>query len=192
MNLRMIKDDWKLLFSLLMIGLGVLLFVVVLIKQPMKKGMTPLFNDGKEVLVKKVFFPIEQEITISADKLTGFWLYLDDDSINKYDYDVKLVDENDNIYFDNKFNDYKSNIIYMGIGLLENSVDKKLKLIIDCDSCNKVKMAVALDNRDNEVLKLYEESYVDNSNIYYWHAFLSIVIGLVLLPLAKEERNEKV
>ena len=34
-------------------------------------------------------------------------------------------------------------------------------------------------------------NYYQKNNSFYWYSILSITIGLILLPLAKEENHEK-
>lgn len=182
-----IKKYYKLLFCYGIIGLGILLFIVVLIKQPIKKVINPLY-DLDEMEVREVAFPFEQKINIEVDDLSGLWLYYEDDSLNEYVYEITLTDNEGKVYFYNKFDGYIPNIAYMGIGKLVDSKGMDMNLLIECENCKNVKMA--LEN-ETEELKLATESYVNNNNIFYWHSILAIVLGLVLLPLAKEDKDER-
>ena len=74
----------------------------------------------------------------------------------------------------------------MGFGRIADSKGLDLNLLIECEECKNVKMS--LDN-DTKELKLATESYVSNNNIFYWHSILAIVLGMLLLPLAKKERK---
>ena len=180
--IEFIKKSYKLFICYGLITLGLLLFVAVLIIQPFKKVTTPLYELDK-MEVQEVSFPIEQKIKIDVDDLSGLWLFYEDDSINDYVYEVTLTDNKGTLYFYNKFDGYIPNIAYMGIGRISDSKGLELNLLIECEECKNVKMS--LDSTSKE-LKLATENYVNNNNIFYWHSILSIVLGLVLLPLANE------
>ena len=182
--LKKIINNWKFLFCYGLIGIGVLFFVVIFIKHPMKKVTNSLY-DPKEMEVQKVSFPIKQKIKLENDNLSGFWLYFEDDSINEYIYNVTLTDSLGKKYFEHEFDGYVPNIIYMGLGIITDSKGMEMELIIECETCENVKLSY---DKENETLKLASENYVSNNNIYYWHAIMAIVIGLVLLPLVKEDK----
>lgn len=187
-NLKKIISNWKWLFCWSFICLGILLLIIVLIRQPMKKVITGLYS-VEEVKKEEVNFPIKQKIKIDTDYLTGLWLYLDDYSLNNYNYKIELTDKEGKTYFKNNFNNYGSNIIYMGLGVIEDSLGMEFDLVITCDNCEDVFMATSLDENGGRVLKLVKENYVRN-NIYYWHSIMAIAIGVVLLPIAKEEKKK--
>ena len=69
-------------------------------------------------------------------------------------------------------------------------------LKIKCDECEDVKIAksTAIDDSyivgDNDnTLKIYYEYYVYN-NTFYWYSIMAIVLGVILVPFAKEKHDE--
>lgn len=188
MKVEKIKNNWKLLFSLGIIILGILLFSIVLIKQPMKKTSNVLYDSSEKIVIKKVDFPIVQKLKVDIDNLSGFWIYLEDYSLNDYKYDIKLIDKKGKKYFYNVFDNYESNIIYINLECINNSKNMEFDLVINCKKCNNVKMAIAIDKKGNDTLKMMEEHYENNTRIYYWHSILAVIIGGILLLLAKGEK----
>lgn len=188
----------KKLFCYLLIFLGILLFLVVLIIKPQKTNNIYLHDNTIETEKKTSTFPIVQHIKISEDNAYGMFLYFGSDDINQYPYKVTLKDIDGKEYFKHDFNlDYESNIVYMQIPLIKKSKGKEFIITIDCQECNNVELGyrepigkdIYIEN-DNEVLGM-AISYYTKNNSFYWYSILSIVIGLVLLPLAKEEEHEQ-
>lgn len=184
-KLKNIIYKWKKLFCWAWIGIGLLLLIIILVKKPMKKNIKMLSLPKEDIKIENVIFPIKQTINIDDNYLSGLWLYLEDDSINNYKYEIKIIDNTGQQYFYQKFNNYASNIIYMELGVIENSKGMDLELIINCDDCDNVKIGLLGEDKK---LKLSTENYIKN-NIYYWYIIMFIIIGLVLLPLAREENH---
>lgn len=189
---------WKKLFCYLLIFLGILLFVVVLIVKPQKTNNTYLYDNTIEAEKKTATFPIVQHIKVSEDNVYGMFLYFGSDDINQYPYEIILKDVEGKEYFRHDFNlDYESNIVYMQIPVIKKSKGKEFVVTINCEECNNVKLGYRDSNEkdnyienSNKILGVSFNYYVENHN-FNWYSILSIVIGLILLPLAKEENHEK-
>lgn len=189
---------WKKLFCYLLIFLGILLFVVVLIVKPQKTNNTYLYDNTIESEKKTATFPIVQHIKVSEDNVYGMFLYFGSDDINQYPYKVTLKDIEGKKYFKHDFNlDYESNIVYMQFPLIKESKGKEFIITIDCSECDNVQLGYRdskektnyIENND-KVLGISFNYYVENHS-FNWYSILSIIIGLILLPLAKEENHEK-
>ena len=186
------------LFCYLLIFLGILLLIIVLIVHPQKTNNIYLYDNTIEVEKKIATFPIVQHIKVSQDNAYGMFLFFGSDDINRYPYKITLKDMDGKEYFKHDFNlDYESNIVYMQFPIIKKSKDKEFIVTVDCQECNNVKLGyrksigkdVYVEN-DNEVLGMSVNYYVKN-NSFYWYSILSITIGFVLLPLAKEEKHER-
>lgn len=191
-----LKEKWKLLFCYLLIFLGILLIVIVLIVKPIKKTTHYVYSQSEASDITEMTFPLEEKITIHHDKLANIWIYLEDESINEYTYEIELTNSKDEVYFENRFENYNSNIINIGLGLLEESEGETFNLKIKCDECEDVKIAksTAIDDSyivgDNDnTLKIYYQYYVYN-NTFYWYAIMAIVLGIIFIPFAKEKHDE--
>ena len=189
---------WKELFCYLLIFLGILLFVVVLIAKPQKTNNAYLYDNTIESEKKIATFPIVQHIKVSEDNVYGMFLYFGSDDINQYPYKVTLKDIEGKKYFKHDFNlDYESNIVYMQFPLIKESKGKEFIITIDCSECDNVQLGYRdskektnyIENND-KVLGISFNYYVENHS-FNWYSILSIIIGLILLPLAKEENHEK-
>ncbi len=189
---------WKELFCYLLIFLGILLFVVVLIVKPQKTNNAYLYDNTIESEKKTATFPIVQHIKVSEDNVYGMFLYFGSDDINQYPYKVTLKDIEGKKYFKHDFNlDYESNIVYMQFPLIKESKGKEFIITIDCSECDNVQLGYRdskektnyIENND-KVLGISFNYYVENHS-FNWYSILSIIIGLILLPLAKEENHEK-
>lgn len=189
---------WKKSFCYLLIFLGILLFVVVLIVKPQKTNNAYLYDNTIESEKKTATFPIVQHIKVSEDNVYGMFLYFGSDDINQYPYKVTLKDIEGKKYFKHDFNlDYESNIVYMQFPLIKESKGKEFIITIDCSECDNVQLGYRdskektnyIENND-KVLGISFNYYVENHS-FNWYSILSIIIGLILLPLAKEENHEK-
>lgn len=191
-----IKKNWRLLFSYLLILLGILLIIIVLVVKPIKKTSDYVYSQAEESNISEVAFPLEESITIHHNKLANIWIYLDDESINDYTYEIELTDSKDKIYFQNKYEQYNSNIINIGLGLVEQTEEESFHLKIRCDECQGVHIAKSTAVDDSYIvgdkdytLKIYYEYYVYNYT-FYWYAVMAIVLGMILIPFAKENLDE--
>lgn len=198
-KLLWIKEHSKSLFCYLLIFASVLLALIVIIKKPMKLVTTYTYNTGVDVVLEKVTFPMEQDIKVNVDNLSAITIYPEDDSLNKYQYQVEITDEDDKQLFYHDFKDYNGDQMYFYFGIIPDSKNKILHVKINCDECKNVKMGIGkslnketsiLENSGN-TLKISMNNYSKN-NSFYWYSILAIVIALTLLPLARsEEKNEK-
>lgn len=194
-----IKRNWQKLFCYGLIMMGILLFMVVLIRKPYKSNNNLLYpnNIKGEKIVGT--FPLKQHVKVKDDNLYGMYLYFGTNEINKFPYEVTLKDTSGKVYFKHKFNlDYEPNIVYMQFPLIKKSNNKEFVVTVDCESCNNVKLNYLkkkkndsyIENVNDMTLRVSYDYYTKN-NSYYWYSILSIVIGVTLLPLAKEEKYEK-
>lgn len=198
-SVKWIKIHLKSLFCYFLIFLAILLFIVVIVKRPMKLITTYTYNTGVNVELKDVTFPIEQDIKVDVDNLNAITIYPGDVSLNQFQYQVKLTDEDGNQYFYHDFKDYDSDFMYLYFGTIPDSKNKTLRLIINCDECENVKMGIgkSLNNgtsilgSSGDTLEISMNNYSKN-NSFYWYSILAIVIALILLTLARsEEKNGK-
>lgn len=187
-----LKQKWKLLFCYLLILMGVLLILIVLIIRPIKKTTDYLYSQSEESILTEVKFPLQEKIKISNNKLTSLWLVLGDDSINNYVYEITLTNPSGKVYYQNIYNNYNSNIIRMDLGIIEKSYNEDLTLTIDCEECKDIKVETNGTKKDSYIvenmdrtLKIYYDYYIEN-NTFYWYSIMAIVIGLLLIPFAKE------
>ena len=178
--------------------MGILLFMVVLIVKPQKTNNAYLYDSKSKSQKRVSSFPLIQHIKVNQDNVYGLFLYLGEDDINKYPYRIVLKDTNNKEYFNHKFNrDYESNIVYMEFPVIRNSKGKEFILTIDCEECSNVKLGYKNSGEDGSYMENSDKilgvslNYYQKNNSFYWYSILSITIGLILLPLAKEENYEK-
>lgn len=194
--LNFFKEKWKLLFCYLLILLGILLVIVVLIMKPMKLTSYYVYSQAEAADISEVIFPLEEKIKINHSNLSDIWIYLEDNSLNAYSFQVELRNSKDEICFEHQYVDYESNILHIYLGLIEYSKDEVFTLKINCDECQNVKVAksTAVDNSyivgdSDNTLRIYYDYYVPN-NTFYWYSILAVVLGLMLIPFAKENSDE--
>ena len=193
-----IKRNWQKLFCYGLIMMGILLFMVVLIVKPQKTNNAYLYESKSKSQKRVSSFPLIQHIKVNQDNVYGLFLYFGDDDINKYPYRIVLKDTNNKEYFNHKFNrDYESNIVYMEFPVIRNSKGTEFILTIDCEECSNVKLEYKKSSEDGSYMENSDKilgvslNYYQKNNSFYWYSILSITIGLILLPLAKEENHEK-
>ena len=177
-----LKEKWQLLFCYLLILLGVLLIVIVLIVKPIKKTSYYVYSQSDGSDMTEITFPLEEKITIHHDKLANIWIYLEDESINDYTYEVELINSKGEVCFKNIFENYKSNIININLGLIEECENVKIA------TGTAIEDSYIVGDNDN-TLKIYYEYYVYN-NTFYWYSIMAIVLGVILVPFAKEKHDE--
>jgi hypothetical protein len=164
----------------------------------MKINTSYLYDTDSEIEIKEISFPFEQKVKVSTDNLSYLDFYLEDYSLDDYDYYLEIFDLEGNIYFSNNYSDYVSNIIQTNFGLIKDSNELELTMRIDCDECNNVSVAVAKSKDSNTSIVGLEDytmvisavNYVRNTS-FYWYSILGIVIAFTLLPIAWGEKNEK-
>ena len=197
--LKWIQKNLNSLFCYFLIFIAILLFAVVIIRKPMKLVTTYTYNTGVNLELKDVTFPIEQDIKVDVENLNAITIYPGDDSLNKFQYQVKLTDEYGKQYFYHDYKNYNSNFMYLYFGTIPDSKNKTLRLTINCYECKNVKMMIGKSLNDaTSLLGSSDDTLMismnndSRNNSFYWYSILAIVIALTLLPLARsEEKNEK-
>ena len=192
-----LKNNWKKTFCFCLVLGSILFLLILLIKQPMKKNTNYVYNTGIESEIIEVQFPLKQYIKVNSDYLTTFTIYLQDDSINQYDYQIELKDKDGKVYFQNHYIHYESNIIILDLGVVPDSSNQEFELNITCEECEGVKASIRESNDDstyiegtkNQSLELSYDNYSKN-NTYYWYPLMAVFIAFTLYPLAKEEKHE--
>lgn len=195
------KFNLKILFCYVILFVSIFLFCVILIKKPTKNLSLYLYNTGKDIDSSVISFPYEQNIFVDSKNISSVTISLFDSmDINNYNYKIYLVDKNNNTIFFHDFVDYDSPIIYMYFGDRYDLYNSNLKLKIECDDCNNVKMATgsSLDKnknystiKDNKILPTVVGVKKFNSRLF-WYPIFGVIIFLILIVLAKEDKlNEK-
>lgn len=185
------KLSLKRIISLMFI-LSIVFLIFVFIKNPHKIISKSIYDESESVAIKDVSFPIVQNIKLNKDLMQKITIYFDDDSINNYNYSIKIYDVKNNIVFEQKYTDYESNIVLIDARKLKKN--KNYKLIIDCDDCENVKMAIGksvnknniIESSKNDSLKMTIDNYEKNIN-YYFVPLILFVISLLILILNKTE-----
>lgn len=188
---------WKVLFCYLLIFMSILLFLIVFVKKPTRINTTFVYNSGKERELQEAVFPIEQKINVNVDNLRAVWLFYGDDSINQYNYNILITNQEGKEVFNYDFRDYASNIAELGVEGKNINKGDELTLRISCEECENVKLnyGIPLDDRDivagtgNKSLIVSMDNRVTN-NSYYWYCMVGVVIAFLLLPFARSEENE--
>lgn len=185
-------------FCYLLFLFSILLFVVIILKQPQKNVTTYVYNTSYDIYKQKVSFPYEQYIYIDVDNVNAVNILLDDAlEINKYKYMITLLNENNQKLFYHEFEKYDSSYMYMYFGNQKKSINKKYKLVIECPECQNVEMyvgtplekeTVATDESFTLPITLNSQNF--NSRLL-WYPIFGILIGIILYPLAKEVDDGK-
>lgn len=187
--------NYKLIISYGFIFFGIITAITIIIVKPQKSETLFLYDSSSTSQTMPVSFPFEIQIKNKANNLNYVDFYLGNDSLNEYQYTLKLYDEA-KIYFEHEYVNYNSNIIRIPIteGI---ELDKVLTLNIDCKQCKDVKFDLykSVDTShiigdEENTLQIVEVGRSVNYG-YIWYALLFVAIGLTLLPLAKESCNEK-
>lgn len=197
-KLKLIRINIKILFCFSLLFLAFLLFIAIIVVKPQKLATFNLYNVEGKTSIKSFSNKIEQYIYSDVDKIQAFHVYLDDDSITKCDFHIEITDENKKSYFSQDVSDYNTNVLYLNIGEIYNTKNKIFKLVISTDDCSTLKAVVGtsvnkknhLAGLNNKTLKITVDSFEKN-NSYYWYCFVLIAISLLLMPLARSEKNEK-
>lgn len=204
-----IKKKWKIFFCWGLSSLSILFSLLVFIIKPQAPTTYYPYSYSKRTF-ENVQFPLIQHFKSPGDSLKQIHLHLSDktifnknQSINQYDYDIKVYDEDNKIYYSNHFHNYTLDYVDIELerALDNNNKDKDLILKIDCEECNDVKMSLKSSNNkstdyieskeDNKILE-FSVIYLISNNSYYWYTLVGITISLILYPLAKEDiTNEK-
>ena len=183
--------------AVLMIILSIVATLIIYIKNPHKLETNTIYDKNNSLIKKEVEFPLIQNIKFDKDFLNLISIYFDDDSINNYDYNIKIYDENDNILFEQKYKDYESNIVLIDARNLKKN--KNYKLIIDCPTCENVKMAIGksinhnniIEGSKKDTLKITIDNYEKN-RFYYILPAVVIFISLLILIFIKFHLNDKI
>lgn len=174
---------------------GVITAIAIVIVKPQKSSMQFVYDSTSTAQTEPIEFPFEMKIENKAENLSYIDFYLGNDSLNKYQYDLKLY-TGDKIYFEHEYTDYASNIIRVPVGE-KIELGESLTLSIDCKQCKNVLFDLYgsdgksyIANNEEKVLQTVEVGKSTNYG-YLWYAALFIAIGFTLLPLAKEEYEKK-
>ena len=177
----------------LLIIISLLLIIILFVKSPKKFVTTTVFDKNKIIDIENVEFPIKQNISLNKQDLSLITVFFGDSSINDFEYNIKVIDEFDNILFKHTYNNYESDIVLIDAGHLKSN--KNYQLIIDCDDCENIKMAIgtSIDDKNkieetkNSALKLFINN-VEKDNNYYWYPLMIIAISLILLPFSRSKK----
>ena len=169
---------------------SIILLLFIYIKNPHKLVKKDAYDSNDNVIIKEVSFPLVQNINLNQDLLQKIELYFDNDSINNYDYTIKIYDDNEKILFEQKYTDYESNIVILDARRLKKN--RNYKIIIDCDECEDVHMAIgksldkenSIENTNNNSLKMKTENYEKNYS-YYLIPIIIIIFNITILLLSK-------
>ena len=199
------KKRWKLLFCWGLFSLSILFSLLVIVIKPMTP-QTYYPYSYSEKKIEKVQFPVYQYFKLSENNLKQIHLVLTDksifqngNSINQYDYDIKVYDEDNTMYYSNHFHNYTLN--YVDIEFNNIKTNKNMILEIGCESCNNVETPLKhsndnnlyyIESSNNDKIIDFNIIYLVPNNSYYWCTLVGITISLLLYPLAKEDiENEK-
>lgn len=178
--------------STAMIIFSILLALIIYIRNPHKLVTNNIYNENEIVSIKEIKFPLVQNIKLDEDLLNQITIYFDDDSINDYDYTIKIYDDKGKKLYNQKYVNYESNIVLIDSRNLKKNNNYKLE--IDCKSCENVKMAIGkcfdkknkIQGTKNDSLKMTIDNYEKNIN-YYFVPLILFVISLLILKLNKTE-----
>ena len=166
-----IRSRKKVVFSFFIILLGFLFGFFISIKKPKTLSNSTLYSEKDIFSLENVSFPLVEKIDTSDKSINAISLNLGDNSINKFEYKIQVLDKNDKVLFDHDFINYSGYDYYLYFG--ENNTDE-LILKIDCPECNNVKVNtatinsnVSLNGTKKKSLKIGFTNYsVDYQ--YYW------------------------
>lgn len=189
-----IRSRKKVVFSFFIILLGFLFGIFISIKKPKTLSNSTLYSEKDIFSLENVSFPLVEKIDTSDKSINAISLNLGDNSINKFEYKIQVLDKNDKVLFDHDFINYSGYDYYLYFGV--NNTDE-LILKIDCPECNNVKVNtatinsnVSLNGTKKKSLKVGFTNYsVDYQ--YYWYSLMLILFGSVLLIFARSEEDEK-
>lgn len=200
-----VLKNWKLLFCYLLFIFSILFSVLVFIIKPVTpKSYYPYIYSKRNF--ETVQFPIVQHFDVSNNQLKYIHIFLSDksiidNSINQYDYEVSVLDNNGKLYYKKLYHDYSLDTIDIMLDEIPNSNVKNMMFEIKCDQCNDVFMSFKktnnkknnyVDSRDDDNILEFNLIYMVPNNSYYWYTLVGIVLSLMLYPLAKEDmKNEK-
>lgn len=190
---KKINNKMPYLFCTCLLAVSIMLALATLIIRPNKQASKNLYDASSKTVIEEIVFPFVQNIEIKEDAYS-LTLYLESDSINKFDYNITLSDEISE-YFNNDFHNYNSNIALIVPNKKLNPGKYKLKFT--CNDCKNVKIAKRksignnfIDIENTNSLKLTYGTYTKN-NTYYWYAVMGIIIAITLLPLTRGDNDEK-
>ena len=195
-TLKRIFNNKKLLFCYCLFTISILFSLMIFIFQPKKlDAYYPFEYSGEKIEV--VDFPIEQHFHNPYDSLRVIHLYVRDQSINNYDYQIDVIGvKTGKNYFSHLYDEYNSDIMILDI--LDETDEKDFILKISCDECKNVsvskkksndsKQNYIKDSHDDDILEFSIVNFVPNHG-YYWYSIVGIVISLMLYPFAKEEKH---
>lgn len=194
--IKYIKNNYLKMVLYLLIVLSIVLMIVIKVINPLKNLYNTVYDENEVLKIEKVSFPLVQNIKLNKSNLNLITIYFSDDSINMHDYTISVLDEDKNILFNHEYLDYESNIVLIDAGFLKR--DTTYELVVECDSCDDVQMAIgkSIDDKNEiigtngKALKLTVNSYENNNN-YYWYPLIIIAISFTLLPLIRSKENEK-
>ena len=197
--LEILKKKWKMFFCWGLFCMSLLFSLLVFIIKPTVPQTYYPYSYSKRNF-ESIKFPIFQHFNIQNNKLKQIHLVLSDEnivkdnhSINQHDYDIKVYDEEKNLYYSNHFHNYALDSVDIELNDVNSN---NIILEIDCEECNDVKMSLKKSiNKSNNYIELNEEDkvlefhniYLIHNNSYYWYTLVGITIFFILYPLAKED-----
>lgn len=191
-----LKKDWRVYFCYLLVLGGILFALAIVIFKPMKINTSYYYEYKNKITLESINFPVLQHIRFQDDNLKTLNIYFNDMSINDFSYKISLVDEIGNEYFSNSFdsNNEKWATILLDNVSLKKDYDYVLR--IDCPDCRDVSISMKeasneftyLEGFDNKSLEI-TTNYFSRNYGFYWYSAMMIVIGLTLLPTAKDNKT---
>lgn len=191
------KKNWRVYFCYLLILSGILFALAIVIFKPMKINTSYYYEYKNKITLENVTFPVLQHIRFQENNLKALNVYFNDISINDFSYMVSLIDNNGNEYYSKEFSEYKDSGFTIPLDNLLLNKNNDYILRIDCSDCNDVKMSIKeasneftyLDGFNNKSLEI-TANYFSRNYGFYWYSAMMIVIGLTLLPTAKDNKTD--
>ncbi len=196
--LKNVRKNIKLFFCISLIILAILMFLWIILFKPQKNNRIYLYNTGYES--KKMSFSnrIVQYIYPNEDSLSGFYIDLGSDSLIKNDFNLKIIDNKNKVYYDSNIYDYNSTMLYVNLGEISNAKNKVFKLYISClKNCDLTAMTSRniskknhLYNYNDKTLNITVETKSFN-NSYYWYVLMLMSLAILFFPFTRGDENEK-
>ena len=193
-----IKKNFKLYFCYGLISFSFLILLVIFIYKPMKLSSNYVYNtgsEGREIIVK---FPLIQKLEVDVDNLNSININYFNSNINDFSYNVEILSSNKEVIKSFVFENYGSTILNLPIADLKLNKNDIIYIKFNCNNCENVNLNISETLNNNTYLNEYLNQtliitldYYTKQNLYYWYFGMCLVIGLILLPFAKEESNNE-
>lgn len=196
--MKKICSNYKVLFCYCLILIAIFMVFLIIVIKPKKNSRTFLYNTG--LMPEKVVFQdkIEQYIHLNADIITSLYVDVGTKAFENVNFNIKVIGENGEIYYDTDVSNYDSTIFYISLGYLTNMKNKTLKLIFECKEKSLLTVKTSrsfnskthISNYNNKTLNISLDTMSQNKG-YYWYPVMIMSIAFLLLPYAKGDKNEE-